>query len=47
MKINYENLVKYKRSQSHLESYNKPCLNINYEHYTKVLIAKENALRND
>jgi hypothetical protein len=45
MKINFDQLVKVKRINSHLEGYNKPCLNINYEHYTKVLKAKENALK--
>ena len=36
MNINIDQYMKVKEFMSHLKGYNKPCLKINYEHYTKV-----------
>tara|TARA_Y100000114_G_scaffold151716_1_gene168869 strand:+ start:316 stop:471 length:156 start_codon:yes stop_codon:yes gene_type:complete len=43
--IDFFQLCKVRRSKSHLESYNKPVLNINYDHLAKVLEAKAKALK--
>ena len=45
MNINIDQYMKVKEFMSHLKGYNKPCLRINYEHYSKVLKAKKNALK--
>ncbi len=45
MRIDYFQLCKVKKAKSHLETYNKPVLNINYEHLAKVLQAKKESLK--
>lgn len=45
MRIDYFQLCKVRKAKSHLEDYNKPVLNINYEHLAKVLQAKKDLIK--
>ena len=46
LNIDFFQLCKVRRAKSHLETYNKPVLNINYSHLAKVLEAKNELLKN-